>query len=219
MASSDYGVRMSYTPPPSGYLVPSAPGAGPRPGTVTASSMLLHLTAALLVLSAALSVFSYSSLSTSEIEEIYRQGGADASLAESSAAVVIGAAYGGAVLTVVVAVLFVILGLFVNKGKQWARVTTWVIGGIGLCCCGFGLAGQALTSSLTTGSQGGVDQDAITKGLAEQIPSWTTSVSIVITVVQLLALLTVIILLALPPSNNFFRKPAPEWTPPAYPTV
>lgn len=217
MASSDYGVRMSYTPPPSGYLVPPAPGAGPRPGTVTASSMLLHLTAALLVLSAAVSVFTYSALSTSEIEDIYRQGGADATVAETSAAVVLGAAYGGAVITVLVAALFVVLGLSVNKGRQWARITTWVIGGIGLCCCGFGLAGQALTSSLTTGSQGGVDQDAITKALTDQMPAWTTSVSIVISVVQLLSLLTVIILLALPPSNNFFRKPAPEWTPPAYP--
>ncbi|GAA1635275.1 hypothetical protein ACFQY4_45185 [Catellatospora bangladeshensis] len=208
---------MSYTPPPSGYLVPPAPGAGPRPGTVTASSMLLYLTSALLVLSAALSVYTYSALSASEIEDIYRQGGADPSMAESSAAIVMGAAYGGAVLTVVIAVLFVILGLFVNRGKQWARVTTWVIGGIGLCCCGFGLAGQAMTASLTGGSAGGIDQEEITKRLSEQMPDWTTGVSIVITVVQLLALLAVIILLALPPSNNFFRKPAPEWTPPAYP--
>jgi hypothetical protein len=32
-------------------------------------------------------------------------------------------------------------------------------------------------------------------------------------------MLGVIIMLALPPSNAYFRKPAPEWTPPAYPTV
>ncbi|MEV4416235.1 hypothetical protein [Catellatospora sp. NPDC049609] len=210
---------MSYTPPPSGYPVSQAPGAGPRPTTVSVSSLLLYLTSALLVVSAALSVYTYSSLSAAAIEDIYKQAGADATLAESTATMTLAIAYGSAAITVVLAVFFVVLGLFIGKGKQWARITTWVVGGIGLCCCGLGLASQGLTSSFSTGTQGGIDQDKLTELLNAQMPAWATSASIVITVLQLLALLGVVVLLALPPSNAYFRKPAPEWTPPAYPTV
>jgi hypothetical protein len=210
---------MSNTPPPSGYLVPTGPGSGPRPRTVAISSLLLYLTSALLVVSAAVGVFAFSKLDPATIEDAYKQAGAEPAMAESAPTLMMAAAYGTAAVTVVIAILFVVLGLFIGKGKQWARITTWVVGGIGLCCCGLGLLSQGLASSLTTGKQGTLDQAKLAELLAQQEPSWSTTVNLVISVVQLLALVGVVTLLALPPSNAYFRRPAPEWTPPAYPTV
>lgn len=211
---------MSYTPPPSGYLVPAAPGSTPRPSTVSVSALLLYVISAVLLISAAISVYTFASLPEGFIEDIYRDAGMDASLAETTATVAMASAYITAALYVALAVFFVVLGLFVNKGKQWARITTWVLAGIGLCCIGFGLAFQGLGSGLgSSGTAGGVDQQELTERLTEAMPAWSAAVGTVLNVVLLLSMLAVIIMLALPPSNAFFRKPAPEWTPPAYPTV
>ncbi|GAB4056235.1 hypothetical protein [Catellatospora paridis] len=210
---------MSYTPPPSGYLVPAAPGSSPRPSTVSVSALLLYVISAVLVLSSAISVYTFASMPEGLIEDIYREAGMDANLAETSAAAAAIGSYAGAAVYVLLAVLFVVLGLFVGRGKQWARITTWVLAGIGLCCVGFGLAFQSVGSSFGTSNTGGIDQAEVTERLADAMPAWSTTVSTLLSVVLLLSMLAVIIMLALPPSNAYFRKPAPEWTPPAYPTV
>ncbi|MFD0595346.1 hypothetical protein ACFQZ4_25905 [Catellatospora coxensis] len=183
------------------------------------SALLLYVVSAALLISAAISVYTFASLPEGLIEDIYRDAGIDSSVAETSATAAMIGAYIGAALYAVLAVFFVVLGLFVNKGKQWARITTWVLGGIGLCCIGFGLAFQGIGSSLSSSNAGGIDQQEVTERMAEAMPGWTTPVSTVLSVVLLLSMLAVIIMLALPPSNAYFRKPAPEWTPPAYPTV
>ena len=41
-----------------------------------------------------------------------------------------------------------------TAARNGARITTWVLGGISLCCSGFGLAGTALTSSMNLDSAG-----------------------------------------------------------------
>jgi hypothetical protein len=210
---------MSYTPPPSGYLVPAAPGSSPRPATVSVSALLLYVISAVLLISAAISVYTFASMPEGLIEDIYRDAGMDANLAETSATAAMIGSYIGAALYVVLAVFFVVLGLFVNKGKQWARITTWVLAGIGLCCIGIGLAFQGVGSSFGSSGTGGIDQAEVTERMAEVMPAWSTAVNTVLSVVLLLSMLAVIIMLALPPSNAYFRKPAPEWTPPAYPTV
>lgn len=210
---------MSYTPPPSGYLVPAAPGSSPRPATVSVSALLLYVISAVLLISAAISVYTFASMPEGLIEDIYRDAGMDANLAETSATAAMIGSYIGAALYVVLAVFFVVLGLFVNKGKQWARITTWVLTGIGLCCIGIGLAFQGVGSSFGSSGTGGIDQAEVTERMAEVMPAWSTAANTVLSVVLLLSMLAVIIMLALPPSNAYFRKPAPEWTPPAYPTV
>ncbi|MEU8078100.1 hypothetical protein AB0B31_21890 [Catellatospora citrea] len=210
---------MSYTPPPSGYLVPAAPGSGPRPSTVSVSALLLYVISAVLVISSAISVYTFASMPEGLIEDIYRDAGMDANLAETSATAAMIGSYAGAGVYVLLAVLFVVLGLFVGRGKQWARITTWVLAGIGLCCVGFGLAFQSVGSSFGASNTGGIDQTEVTERLADAMPAWSTTVSTLLSVVLLLSMLAVIIMLALPPSNAYFRKPAPEWTPPAYPTV
>ena len=87
-----------------------------------------------------------------------------------------------------------------------------MLGGISLCCSGFGLAGTALTSSMNLDSAG-------TDRRPERRPRWsagstrrcrpgTSRLSTTLTVISLLAILGAVILLALPASNAYFRKPA-----------
>src|SRR5688500_3814753 len=100
---------MSYTPPPSGYLVPAAPGSGPRPSTVSLSTLLLYVISAVMVISSAISVYTFASMPEGLVEDIYRDAGMDSSLAETSAAAASIGAYIGAGLYVLLAVLFVVL--------------------------------------------------------------------------------------------------------------
>jgi hypothetical protein len=77
-------------------------------------------------------------------------------------------------LSVVIAVLYILLALQVRKGKNWARITTWVLSGLSVL---FGLAGL-----LGTGT-----------GLEKAV-----------FVVGLLIDVAIIVLLARKPSNEYF---------------
>jgi hypothetical protein len=210
---------MSYSTPPAGYTVPD-PGGQSRPGTVTAASGLLYLLALLSLVITALSVYSISQMDASTFQQIYEDSGMSASDAEAAASIATSVAYVGAVPWVVFAILFLIVAIFVGKGKQWARITTWVVAGItSLCCFGFGLIGNAAGTALSGmgGQSGGVNQDELTRKIQDAQPDWLPPVSTAVYGLGLLAALAVIVLLLLPPSHPYFRKPEPQWTPPAYP--
>jgi len=209
---------MSYTMPPSGYTVPEPAGQS-RPGTVTAASGLLYLLALLSLAITALSAYSVSLLDAETFQQIYEDAGMSPTEAESAANIATSLAYVGAVPWVVFAVLFLILAIFVGRGRQWARITTWVVAGItSLCCFGTGLIGNAAGGMFSgMGGQSGVNQDELTRRLEEMQPGWLPGVSAGLYGVGLLISIIVIVLLLLPPSNPFFRKPEPQWTPPAYP--
>jgi hypothetical protein len=211
---------MSYTPPPpGGYNVPvQYAGQNPRPATVTVSSLLLYFMAVMMLISVAISIFTISSVSQAELIDALKTDPAmtDA-LAETTASITVAAIWVNAVLFLVVALVIVLSGIFVARGKQWARVTSWVFAGLAVLCCGLGgLAGVA-AGGLAGG--GNASQDAIEEVMTGDMPGWVASLNTVFAVLWLLIGIAVIVLLALPPSNAFFRKPEPTWTPPAYPTV
>jgi hypothetical protein len=113
-----------------------------------------------------------------------------------------------------------VLGAFVGKGKQWARITSWVVVGLfGICCGLAGVAGAAGGGSGfgNMGAPSGIDQEKITEDTAALIPSWVTPVSTVLGIVALISAIAIVVLLLLPPSNAYFRKQEPVWTPPTYP--
>jgi uncharacterized protein YidB (DUF937 family) len=208
---------MSNTMPPSGYSVP-APASEPRPGTVSAAAGLLYILALLSLVSVALTIYSASMLDADKVAEIYVKAGMDQSQAETVAGAAAIGAYIGALLPLLIGVLYLVLAIFVNKGKQWARITTWVVAGIAVCCNAFSLASNAASSALSgMGNTSGIDQAEVTKDLEALMPGWLTTTSMVLTVLTLLASIVVIVLLLLPPSNPYFRKVEPQWTPPAYP--
>lgn len=185
-----------------------------RPVVVTVAGYLLFATAALTVLSVLASI-----VSIGPTMDVYADAYAGTA-AEGTEAVVIGSLVFGVVVNLLLAAGYVALAIFNNKGKNPSRVTTWVIGGLSICCTGFGLAGTALSSAMTgltadlPSESGMPDPEAVNRQLTDAIPAWVTPVTVVTSVLTLLFLLAVVILLALPPANDFFRKPAGVWQPP-----
>jgi hypothetical protein len=194
------------------YTVTSQ-GGKRRPATVTAASALLYLCALIEVVALVLSVLAFSRYSSVLNQQF--AGTPEAQLMNTG--IVIGLII-GAVIPALFAIGTAVLGLLVSKGRQPARIVTWVLAGISVLCYGCQLGGAALSSSLngvagTTTPQA----EAIQQRLAESIPAWQTAVATVTTVIVLLALVAVIILLALPASNDFFRKEQEVWVPPTWP--
>jgi hypothetical protein len=106
--------------------------------------------------------------------------------------------------------------MFVGKGRNGARVTTWVIGGLSLCCLGFGTINTAIgtTSFQGTGGVNGRDSAEVARLLEQGLPSWYRPVSAGLTGLSFICVLAVIILLALPASQPYFRKKELLWQPP-----
>ncbi|WP_460849199.1 hypothetical protein, partial [Phytohabitans suffuscus] len=201
---------------------PTSPAVPARPATVTISSYLLYLYAALGLIGV---VIGLSVIGTTS--DVYREAYEGTSAEGAEAFVTVTSVIVG-VVGLLFAVAFVVLAIFNNRGKNASRIVTWVLGGVSLCCSGVSLAGSAFSSSMNfeSGQSDVPDASEIQQRLEDALPSWYTPVSVTIAVVSLLALLVALILLALPPSNEFFRKPAPVWEPPvpgaaypAYPPV
>jgi hypothetical protein len=196
---------------------PTSPAAAARPGSVTISSYLLYLYAALGLIGV---IIGLSVIGTTS--DVYREA-YEGTSAEGTEAFVTVTSVIVAVVGLLFAVAFVVLAIFNNRGKNASRIVTWVLGGISLCCSGVSLAGSAFTNSMNfdTGESDVPDASEVQRRVEDALPGWYTPVSITIAVISLLALLVALILLALPPSNEFFRKPAPAWEPPvpggAYP--
>jgi hypothetical protein len=201
---------MSYMPVASAG---SAPGKQ-RPGTVTTASALLYLVAALQIASIGVSFLSLGA--TRHVIDQELNGTPNGSTIGTAATV-------GIIIGICVAVVFavgtVVLGVLVGRGKNPARIVTWVLGGIGVLCYGCGLAGTAVSNSLAD-SLGNAASDPQTEQLQQRlkdaVPGWQTAVSTAAQIVLLLLLLAVIILLALPASNDFFRKEQEVWVPPTW---
>ncbi len=111
------------------------------------------------------------------------------------------------------AVVIVVLAVLNLRGNNGARITTWVLGGLGLLCCGLGTILSPLLMSVAANNLQG-DQKAAYQRLMDSYPGWYRPTSVAIGVLELLVMLGVVVFLALPASNAFFRKPVQEWVPP-----
>lgn len=199
------GTFMSYTV--------ANPGGKSRPATVTAASALLYVVAATQLISIVVSLLSIGPIQDAVEEALTADSGIDA---DSVRAFTIAGVVIGVVISLIFAVGAAVLGMLVGKGKNPARIVTWVLGGIGVLCYSCSLAGSAVSSSMA--GLGGSDADAdLQRRIEDAIPGWVNAVSITTTIVSLLALLAVVILLALPASNDFFRKEEEVWVPPTWP--
>ena len=179
----------------------AAPAPKPRPTVVTVAMYLLFLVAAFEIINA---IFTFSTMGrvSDAIKDVY--AGTSAQGAESVVSVSLGI---GAVINILLGAGFATLGIFDGRGRNPARIVTWVIGGLSLCCVGVGLGGSAVYSSLNNGSTttDGPSSSEVQQRINDAYPSWYRGATVTIAVITLLAILTVIILLALPKSNEFFR--------------
>lgn len=187
-----------------------------RPGVVTISSWLLILFAVIQVVSLILTLSTIGTI-RNVLRDAYR-----GTAAEQAGDLAYGFGIGVGVLTLLLAVGMVVLALLNNRGRNGARITTWVLGGILVCCTGGSLVNNAVGGFTSGGNTGDMPSGAeIQRRLEDALPSWYGPVTTLLGVLGLLALLAALILLALPPANEFFRKPQQAWEPPlpgaAYP--
>jgi hypothetical protein len=174
---------------------------------VTISTYLLWLTALVSLITGALTVSMVGRMAD-VYGELY-----EGTAAEGAEGFIVGVTVFIVVINLLFAAGLAILGIFNNRGRNGARITTWVLGAISLCCSGFGLAGTAVTSSLNVDSSTGPTNAEVEAALSRVLPSWYEPLSLVLTVISLLAILGAVILLALPASNAYFRKAQPAWDP------
>lgn len=198
-------------------MYPGTPTPPTRPTVVTVSSYLLYLSTAAAIVSAVLALTTIGAM-----RRVYGDlySGTASSGMESA---IVAASVVGVVLNILFAAALAIMAIYNNRGRQGARITTWVLGGIFLCCSGFGLLGSAATSgmNLDAGNNAGPSPREVEERLAQELPGWYTPISTTLTVLVVLALLGALILLALPAANAYFRKPQVAWDPlnpyPGYP--
>ncbi|MEV4346526.1 hypothetical protein AB0J83_18840 [Actinoplanes sp. NPDC049596] len=197
------------------YPAPGYPAPAPRsrPLIVTVASYLLYAVAAIEVINAIVA-FATMSRMADTVRDVY--AGTEA---EDAAGIVNAAFVFGAVINLLIGAGFAVLAYFNGRGKNPSRIVTWVIGGIAICCFGFGLSGNALVSAMesagTTDTTTWQDDD-LDQRINDALPGWYTPTTTALAAIALLAILATVILLALPASNEFFRKPAPSgWDPSA----
>jgi hypothetical protein len=196
------------------YAAPPQPAAQQRPTTVTIASSLLYVVAAIQVISAIVSFAIIGPYKEAYAKALEGAGVEGASGMVSGVATV--TLVGAAIVSLVLTTGYVLLGIFVGKGSNGARITTWVIGGISLCCLGFGtistVAGRS--SFQGSGNVNGRSSAEVARILEEGLPGWYQPVSTGLTGISFVCVLAVIILLALPASQPYFRKQELLWQPP-----
>jgi hypothetical protein len=128
----------------------------------------------------------------------------------------------GAVVLGVITIALAVLAMFVGRGSQPARITTWVLSGVLVLCQGCGLIATAAAPALVNSmaGSGNADSEVLaeqTRIITENTPAWLTAAATVIAVLSVIALIAVIILLAVPAANEYFRKEEEVWVPPTAP--
>jgi xanthine/uracil permease len=196
---------------------PAQPAGRPeRPTTVTLAGYLLIGIAVLQVIGLITALASYPT-----IRDVFTEAYKGTAMADSAGVI--------AAVSLVTGILGVllfgggaaVLAPLVLKGKQAARIITWVLTGLVVCCQGGTLASSGVnTASFSQGSNtNGVDMAKLQQQLTDSLPSWVHPVELATGGLLVVLAIAVIILLALPASHPYFRKQPEQWAPPSYPTV
>jgi hypothetical protein len=192
---------------------PGAPAASTRPTVVTVATYLLYAVAALSLITSVISIGSFSSMA-----EVYENSyGEEVGDAMSSLqSIVVASLVFGIVIQVLISAGLVLLGIFTGRGRQGARVTTWVIGGIYLCCNGLSVGSTATMSNLgldEASGGAGPSQAELERQLSAALPDWYQGTTTALEVVLNLCMLGAVVLLALPAAHPFFRRFQGQWDP------
>jgi hypothetical protein len=167
---------------------------GRRPSTISAASGLLYSSAALYLFSAGIILTSVGSVA----DAISTIDPADQSLRNT---VLVTQILSGS-LTASFGITSGVLGVLIGKGKNSARIVTWVFSIVQVLCYGCSLAGSL---SLFGSSGASVDPD-LQRRLDAAVPAWQDAAGTGVTLILVVAMFAVIILLTLPSSNRYFRR-------------
>jgi hypothetical protein len=200
---------------PSDPIQPGAPAPKVRPGSVTASGYALIVIGVLSLVGVVTALGSYSTFHDA-FSDAYKGTPMENSSDVLSIVTV--------AITIATSVLFAVagwvLGPLVLRGKQPARIISWVVCGLLFCCQGGGLVSSGFSgASFGQSNTNGVDVEELQRRLVDDLPGWVRPAELASGAVMLVLAIVVIVLLALPSSHPFFRKQAEQWAPPAYPTV
>ncbi|MQA27154.1 MAG: hypothetical protein GEU94_17200 [Micromonosporaceae bacterium] len=182
-----------------------------RPGVVTAACALMFVVAGISLIAAILGLMVLGPVRDA-VENVRFD---DPQVGAVAPQVVVWGLGVGIGFNLVVAVGLALLGLFNLRGSNGARVTTWVVVGLFLLCGVCGLLLQGVSGVTPIGGGGDPDSERLARAMEAATPSWYNSVSVGVALVDVLAYVAIVVLLALPAANEFFRKPAPQWEPPA----
>ena len=183
------------------------PDTTPRPTVVSAASALLFLAAGLELVSAVLSV-----LTVGPTSRVYKDLFADVPNSDSAVTVGTISVYVAIAFALLLAVAYLVLGIFTRRGKNPARIVTWVVAGLVVLCTGCGLVAQSALGSLgSMGSDpsGGPTPAEVRDAISAELPGWLGPVSLTLGVITILVLLTVIDALALPRQTRTSASPRP----------
>jgi hypothetical protein len=193
---------------------PAAPKT--RPSTVSIAVWLLYLYAALQVVGVIVAVATLG-----RMQEAFKLAFKETPNADQAGTIGAVIAVFYAIFGILFAAGFVVLAILDGKGKNPARIITWVLGGIAVCCGGYGLISTAAGASMNFGNSGGSNGPTATEMqriLKDTLPSWYYPTLTALGIIELLAIIVAVVLLAMPASNQFFRKqPEPTWQPPMPP--
>jgi hypothetical protein len=197
-------------------IAPQPVPAPRRPAVVTAAGYLM-IAVAVLGLVIAVLPLPYAGHVSAVAKQAYAHVNNGAAIASAVSAVT----YITLVVYLIAGGALAVLAVFNLRGNNGTRIATWVVGGIGVLCCGSGvLIGRLATIGRNTGDPA---MQAAQNQVQAAYPSWYAGVSTTLTTLGLLALVAVIVLLALPTSNEYFRRgravAAPGLPPLPYPQV
>lgn len=197
------------------YAIPGQPAKQP-PTPVRVAVALLWAVVALRLVAIGLSFVPTPELDQA-LEDLY--GGNPPPGAAAGTALGVGFSI---VVGIVLSGAFAVLAVFLSKGSQAARITTWVFGGIVTLCMTCGVIASLLAPSLLSSMTNATDPEAQRAAeeaqlILDKTPTWLTVTSTAIEVLVVLALLVALILLAVPSANAFFRKEEEVWVPPTTP--
>ncbi|WP_307871010.1 hypothetical protein [Micromonospora sp. C51] len=139
-------------------------------------------------------------------------GQVDAAVALLRASVVV-----SAVLSILAALLLVGLAVGLTARRPAARVATWVVAGLGMCCgCG-GLATLIVQRAVPLDFGDDRATADLLARLPDAYPSWWIPLTVTLSIAQVLGYLVVAVLLALPAANAWFRRRPALHQPPTAP--
>lgn len=171
------------------YQPPPQPAAGgvtrPRPVSLAAALLMVVVFGEIVV--AGMNV-----LILPRVLSMYDQEGIG-----SEKTVAKGAYIASNVLEVLGLILFVVLGIAVLRGRNWARITTIVVASIGALCC-------TCTEVSTLGGGFAATSTLQNAGIQSPYPTWYEVGEGVVQAIVVLVLIAVIILLASKPAGQFF---------------
>ncbi|MGN9908150.1 hypothetical protein ACTMTJ_11450 [Phytohabitans sp. LJ34] len=196
----------------------------PRPATVTAAAAIMIFMGAAGLVNAVVGLAAIGGV-VDRFREAAQATGASDSDIDGLAGLAWGTVIAGAVLAVLFGGLLIALGVGNLRGRNGARIATWIVSGLGLFCGCCGLLAVVSQSALTWNVSTDSRTEDLTQALTDAYPGWWIGLNGVVSAGQALGYLVVALLLALPASHPYFRRqvepvaPTPPTTAPPLPVT